>query len=71
MVMLCMFFYVGDGNEHFNHNQFVKKVIFTNVVFRIFEDLIRKVNKLKNLIAKIYFALGYLGRHAVTIEFVR
>ena len=48
------------GNEHFNHNQFVKKVIFTNVVFRIFEDLVRKVNKLKNLIAKTLIALGYL-----------
>ena len=40
----------------------VKKVIFTNVVFRIFEDLVRKVNKQKNLIAKTLIALGYLGR---------
>ena len=50
------------GNEHFNHNQFVKKVIFTNVVFRIFEHLVRKVNKLKNLIVKTLIALGYLRR---------
>ena len=38
------------GNEHFNTlnpNQFVKKLIFIDV-----EDLVRKVNKLKNLIAK-------------------
>ena len=38
------------GNEHFNTlnpNQFVKKLFFIDV-----EDLVRKANKLKNLIAK-------------------
>ena len=45
-----------------NHNQFVNKVIFTDDVIRIVEELVRKVNKLKNLIAKTLIALGRLDR---------
>ena len=53
------------GNEHIIrldpvYSSLVKKVSYTNGVFRIIKELNRKVNKLKKLIAKMLFYVVFI-----------